>query len=97
MVATSDIQLTLSFKKSITSVASLMKSYNLQDAATQLKRIRQDKAGRKKGTINSEEEDLQQILSDVVDIMGCQGMKSKGLLDTNMNTMMTRLEMFVPE
>ena len=40
---------------------------------------------------------MEQILSDVVDIMGCQGMKSKGLLDTNMNTMMTRLEMFVPE
>ena len=38
-----------------------------------------------------------QVCADVIDIMGCEGMKSAPLLESKMSTVMTRLEMFVPE
>lgn len=41
---TSDLQLTFSVKKGLTSVVSLLKSYNLPEAANQLKKGRQDAA-----------------------------------------------------
>lgn len=67
-VLESDLQLTFTFKRSITSVASLLKSYNLPEAANQLKKGRQSKS--------ASSHHLQQVCDDLVDIMGCEGMRS---------------------
>lgn len=95
---TSDIQLTLGYKRGMTSVGSLMKSYNLPEAANQLKRGRQEKGRRGLSPLSkSNEKQVDTLLADIVDIMGCEGFKSRVLLDTNCTTLMTRLELFVPE
>lgn len=86
-VLQSDLQLTLGYKRTITSVGSLMKSYNLPEAANQLKRGRQEKGRRGTSPLSkSNEKQVDTLLADIVDIMGCEGFKSRALLDTNCNS-----------
>jgi hypothetical protein len=40
---------------------------------------------------------LMKDCDDIIEILGCEGIKPKSLLEPKMTTLMTRIELFVPK
>ena len=76
------------FKKGLSSVISLLKSYNLEQTA---KGLRENRQNRKLS------ESVRTDCDDIIEIIGCEGMNPNNLLEAKTTTLMTRLEMFVDQ